>query len=117
MPTVLLVDDDDMVRRLAATVLEKHGYRVVPARNGVEALMLHTSYPGEIDVILTDIVMPEMSGTEFALRVLEKHPGARIVLMSGLPPDGGNLPPGCPLVLKPFRQEALIAALEEVLRR
>jgi CheY-like chemotaxis protein len=85
--TILLVEDDDLVRRLARQGLEKSGYQVVQAGNGEEALGLLAHHPGPIHLLLTDVVMPGISGREMAERVAEVHPEVKTLFMSGYTDD------------------------------
>ncbi len=81
--TVLVCEDDEMVRALASEVLRDAGYRVMQAENGREALRLATGYAGPIHLLVTDTVMPEMSGAELAGRLCEQHGETRVLLVSG----------------------------------
>jgi two-component system cell cycle sensor histidine kinase/response regulator CckA len=81
--TVLLVEDEAVVRAVIAEILEEAGYTVLPAANGREAFELAGTFPGPIDVLLTDWIMPEMGGPEIAERLREKRPELRVVFMSG----------------------------------
>ena len=84
-PLILIADDEDTLLRSVAASLAKAGFRVVLAENGAAALDAFIATPDEIALVLTDIVMPGMSGTELAERVREIRPGAKVVLMSGYP--------------------------------
>lgn len=81
--TVLLVEDEEVVRGVIAEILEGAGYSVLPAANGREAFELAGSFAGRIDVLLTDWIMPEMGGPEIAERLREERPELRVVFMSG----------------------------------
>ncbi len=115
MANVLLVDDDSAVRKLAALVLERAGYGIVPAANGVEALMVYSSYGERIDAVLTDVDMPGMSGIELVRRIHALDPAVRILVMTGRPPDGETLPAGSRTIMKPFRSDELVKAMRETL--
>jgi PAS domain S-box-containing protein len=80
---ILLVEDDDDLRRLVAEVLTREGYVLVQASNGVDALRAVEAYDGDIDLLVTDVVMPEMDGVELARRLVERWPELPIVYMSG----------------------------------
>jgi nitrogen-specific signal transduction histidine kinase/CheY-like chemotaxis protein len=119
--TVLLVEDEDAVRLLASRVLAEQGYAVHEARNGREALAL-LERPGHgIDLVLTDVVMPDMGGVELADRVAAAHPNVRIVYMSGYS-EGDKLHPGVrqspyPFLQKPFSPESLAVRIRDALDR
>src|SRR5438270_238813 len=81
--TILLVEDEDSVREVASRILRRHGYTVIEASNGSEALREFGERGREFDLIITDIVMPEMGGLELAQRVREWAPAARILFTSG----------------------------------
>ncbi|HET9727585.1 MAG TPA: PAS domain-containing protein, partial [Gemmatimonadales bacterium] len=93
--TVLLVEDEEAVRTLASRVLAEQGYAVHEARNGREALAVLERPDHGIDLVLTDVVMPDMGGVELADRVAAAHPDVRIVYMSGYS-EGDKLHPGVP---------------------
>jgi CheY-like chemotaxis protein len=120
--TVLVVEDHADMREYAATVLENYGYRVIKAENGGEALLL---WEGEgkrehIDLLLTDVVMPKMSGRELATRIEKLQPGIKVVFMSGYTEDAiahhGILDAGIEFIQKPFRPVQLAAKVREALR-
>src|SRR5207245_9996486 len=81
--TVLLAEDEELVRVLARKVLEQAGYRVLVAAGGAEALALAVRHDGPIHRLLTDVVMPEMSGRELMRRLIERRPEVRVLYMSG----------------------------------
>jgi signal transduction histidine kinase len=85
--TVLLVEDEDVVRDLAHRILSMSGYKVIEAGSGEEALQVADTYGGTIDLLVTDVVMPGMNGRELADRLLELKPGTRILYMSGYTED------------------------------
>lgn len=117
--TVLLVEDEDGVRRLIATVLSKRGYKVLQAANGAEALEIFKERADEIHLVLTDMVMPRMSGRELASAVTSIRPNARIMFMSGYTDDvlvrTGALGPGMSFLQKPLRPDVLTAKVREAL--
>jgi PAS domain S-box-containing protein len=118
---VLLVEDEDGVRALAARVLAEQGYVVEEARNGLEALGVLERPDHGIDLVLTDVVMPDMGGVELADRVAAVHPNVRIVYMSGYS-EGDKLHPGVrespyPFLQKPFSPESLAIRIREALDR
>ncbi|HYV67174.1 MAG TPA: ATP-binding protein, partial [Myxococcales bacterium] len=117
--TVLLVEDEDQVRALAACILRKFGYRVLEARRPREAIALAEDEPGPIELLLTDVVMPEMAGPILARRLATLRPGLRVLFMSGYTDDAivrrGILEVGAPFLQKPFVPEALARRVREVL--
>lgn len=116
---VLLVEDEDAVRSLARRILEKRGYTVLTARTGPEALRIAERHDGPIHLILTDVVMPEMSGRELAERIAPTRPDARTLFMSGYTEDDvlrrGVLNEGAAFLEKPFTPSALAQKVREVL--
>jgi|GEM_PF-3697676 len=107
--TILLVEDEGLVRRLARSVLERAGHRVVEAQDGVAALEAARSHNGPIDLLLTDLVMPRMGGLELSRHLIREHPGLRIAFMSGYPLRHGGelLPDDALLIAKPFKAAEL----------
>jgi CheY-like chemotaxis protein len=104
--TVLVVDDEDLVRRLMARALSDAGYRVVEARSGVEAVALLAANPGGIHLLVSDIAMPRMTGLELAAVVTERWPTVPMLLVSGQvqPPPEFR---GC-FLPKPFTPDDLV---------
>jgi two-component system cell cycle sensor histidine kinase/response regulator CckA len=117
--TILLAEDEEQVRNLAQAILTKLGYQVLAARDGVEALELQARYAGPIHLLITDVVMPRMSGGELAERLLERVPSLRILFVSGYTADtrlSSHLPAGeLTLISKPFTAELLALKTREVL--
>jgi PAS domain S-box-containing protein len=116
--TVLLVEDEEVVRALARRVLEQHGYRVLESRNGHEAIGIAETHDGEIHVLLTDVVMPGLRGHEVADRVAATRPGIQVVFMSGFADEallGRAATGGSHFLEKPFSSAALAAKLREAL--
>lgn len=122
MRTILLVEDEDMLRGLIRELLEIKGYSVIEASEGVEALEMMRSSDRPIDLVLTDVVMPNMSGSELAERLKEDYPGLKVIFMSGF--TGANNAaihknlgmPGVAFLQKPFRLNALIGVVEDLLK-
>jgi signal transduction histidine kinase/ActR/RegA family two-component response regulator len=117
--TILVVEDDEAVRNLARRVLASAGYTVVTAANGGEALLTCERYPGRIHLMLTDVVMPEMSGKDVAQRVAKLLPELRVLYMSGYTDRAivhrGVLESGTHFVSKPFNAADLTGAVRAVL--
>ena len=116
MATVLVVDDDAGVRQLVVMILQRNGHNVLWASNGLEALMVYSSYRSHLDLVLTDVDMPEMNGIELATRIRARDPSKRILLMSGRAWDDPKGLGNGPMLSKPFLPDQLIAAVEGVLR-
>jgi signal transduction histidine kinase/ActR/RegA family two-component response regulator len=118
--TVLVVEDEDEVGRLARRILQKRGYRVLLARSPDEALVIASSEP-DIAVLLSDVVLPGMSGPALAGELLRTHPDVRVLYMSGYSDDAlsqrGVRDPGTELIEKPFSANALVAKVDEVAHR
>jgi PAS domain S-box-containing protein len=115
--SVLLVEDDEGVRRMTTRALEEGGYRVLEAANGLAALELLTSTSGRIGLVLTDVVMPGMSGRDLADRVAELRPGTPVLFTSGYT-DGeivrrGLLHPEAAFIQKPFGPDAILRIVRE----
>jgi PAS domain S-box-containing protein len=117
--TVLLVEDEEAVRRLARRVLEGVGYRVLEAANGAEALVLADGWKGPLDLVVTDVIMPVMSGQELSARLRQLRPGLRILYVSGYTDDAilqhGDLLPNTAFLQKPFTPGSLAQRVREVL--
>ena len=116
MPTVRVVDDDAGVRNLVGFILKSNGHRVLSASNGLEGLMVYSSYHADIDLVLTDIDMPQMDGLELATRIRDGDPVKKVLLMSGRPLGDRKAPENCPLLPKPFLPKQLTAAVEDILK-
>jgi len=118
--TVLAVEDDEMVRALIRRMLETRGYTVLLASHGDEALRLLERHPGCIDLLMTDVVMPGMSGRDLADRVAELRPSIKVLYLSGYTDDAivrhGVLEPGIAFLQKPFTADRLARRVREVLR-
>jgi two-component system, cell cycle sensor histidine kinase and response regulator CckA len=114
--TVLLVEDEESVRTMAARVLRQRGYAVLEAANGRGAMTLLESHDSQIDVLVTDIVMPEMSGLELAERVGAVREGIRVLYMSGYAEAGQGLEQvSANLLHKPFRANELAGAVRRLI--
>ena len=117
--TILLVEDEETLRKLASSILEGYGYTVLSAGNGEEALQLLNDSPGIPHLLLTDVVMPKMSGRKLSDRVKAIHPGTRVLFMSGYTDNAivhhGVLDQGVSYLQKPFTPKALARKVREVL--
>ena len=116
--TILLVDDEDGVRKLVSSVLTSNGYDVLEASNGVTALTVYDKNAHKIDMVLTDVVMPQMTGIEMGRSLSERAPGLKILYMSGYRdnPTGAASGEGQQAFLhKPFTPDTLLAKVREVL--
>lgn len=116
--TVLVVDDEEAVRRLACRMLTWTGYQALEARHGREALATIEEHNGPIHLVLTDIKMPGMNGRELGQHITERWPGKPILYMSGFASEvfqGGLLEPGAPFLAKPFTQDELAGKVRSLL--
>ncbi len=111
--TVLVVDDDDRVRLLTERILLRAGYHVLSATSGPLALALAREHAGAIDLLLSDMVMPGMSGSELAQAMVVARPQLKVLFMSGY--DRGQTGPGQRLITKPFNRDGLLAAVVDAL--
>ncbi len=119
--TILLVEDDDEVRALARETLDGHGYTVIPASAPAEALQLAGSHSGPIHLLVTDVVLPQLSGRGLAERLAPEHRDLRVLYMSGYTDDAivrhGMLEEGTAFLQKPFTPYTLLSKVREVLDR
>jgi PAS domain S-box-containing protein len=117
--TILLVEDEPSVRGLVHETLRLHGYTVLEARHGIEALLTGTKYVGPIHLLLTDVVMPQMSGPEVAEKLLTVRPGIKVLYMSGYPDhpvfDQGGMNRETGFLPKPFSPHVLAQKVRDVL--
>ncbi len=116
---ILVVEDEDMVRRLTVRLLKSIGYRVFEVRNGAEALRLYEQNPAGIDLILTDVVMPHLGGPELVEELRSRGHRFRALFMTGFSQDtvirAGIADHAMPVILKPYSYEALAGRVREVL--
>ncbi|MBA3259985.1 MAG: PAS domain S-box protein, partial [Gemmatimonadales bacterium] len=119
--TILLVEDEQLVRNLTREILVRNGYEVLQAADGLEALRAAAAYDGAIHLMLTDVVMPRMSGRELVERILPLRPDMRVLYVSGYSDEAiarqGQLTQGVELLPKPFTPGVLTAKIREILDR
>jgi CheY-like chemotaxis protein len=117
--TVLLVEDDEQVRAVAGGILRRHGYRVFDARNGGEAMLFCEMHPDPIHLLISDVVMPHMSGPELARRLVVARPDMVVLCMSGYTDDSvfrhGVMDSDIAYLQKPITPESLTRKVREVL--
>ena len=117
--TVLLVEDEQMVRRAVRDVLQRSGYKVLVASNAGEALLISEQHTGFIHLLLTDVVMPRMSGPDLVERLDPWHPEMKVLYVSGYTDNAiaehGVLDPGVALLQKPFSVESLLLTVRQVM--
>jgi two-component system cell cycle sensor histidine kinase/response regulator CckA len=116
--TILLAEDDHALRTLSERVLLSAGYTVLPARSGAHALEIAGDHPGRIDVVISDVVMPDVSGPEFVERLLRARPEVRVLFVSGYTDDEvmkrGVLRGETAFLQKPFAPDQLLQKVREV---
>ncbi len=119
--TILLVEDEAALREVTRRLLTAAGYRVIAAANGREGLSAAGEHDGTIDLLLSDVVMPEMNGPQLAERLLHEDPSLRVLLMSGFAEPildaGGQLDERVALIEKPFAGPFLLAQIAQLLNR
>jgi two-component system, cell cycle sensor histidine kinase and response regulator CckA len=116
--TILVVDDEEAVRRLASRMITWMGYQTLEARHGREALATIEEHNGPIHLVLTDIKMPGMNGRELGRIIEERWPGKPLLYMSGFASEvfrDGLLEPGAPFIAKPFTQDELASRVRMML--
>jgi signal transduction histidine kinase len=115
--TILLVEDEEGVRDVAARVLRRAGYRVLEAADGIEALELDAMFGAGIDLVLTDVVMPRLGGPELVRRLTARAPGRKVLFTSGYSasPVTDTLEPGQTFLQKPYLPSTLVAAVKALL--
>jgi CheY-like chemotaxis protein len=116
---VLVIEDEPAMRELTRRILARNGYQVITADNGLAAIEVAASHPGAIDVLVTDVIMPQKPGKEAADRIRALCPAIKVLFMSGythgLLDTQRVLEAGINLIEKPFTETSLLAALREVL--
>ncbi|HKP73446.1 MAG TPA: response regulator, partial [Pyrinomonadaceae bacterium] len=117
--TVLLVEDEELVRDMAKEILQESGYNVLEAKHGADALLVAEQYRGQIHLMLSDVVMPQMSGRELAGQFAALRKDMKVLYMSGYTDDAivhhGVLDEGMAFIEKPFTPNALTSKVRETL--
>jgi two-component system, cell cycle sensor histidine kinase and response regulator CckA len=117
--TILIVEDDTAVRALAVRTLRARGYTVLEARDGAEALRLVNERPGSLDLLITDVVLPSLTGPELARQLRQQQDRLRVLFMSGFPGvavlGNGELAEGSAFLSKVFTPEVLAQKVRELL--
>lgn len=119
LATILVVDDESGIRELIQKILRRHGYHVLEASNGEEALTIWREHSGGIDLVITDVMMPRMGGPELVDRIRKQGGNPRVLYISGYTDDpdiySGKFPPGTAFLPKPFTLKSLLDRVREVL--
>jgi CheY-like chemotaxis protein len=119
METVLIAEDEEGVRDVLRKVLTRHGYRIIEARHGRDALLEADRHQGPIHLLVTDMIMPEMGGSELAEELQRRRPGLKVIYISGYTNDEierrGLAQSGAAVLIKPFPSEDLIHRVRSVL--
>jgi CheY-like chemotaxis protein len=117
--TILLVEDDEALRKVTSSLLQSSGYKVLEAENGAAAIDISHRYQGTIALLLSDVIMPGKSGPDLAIDVRRYLPDLKVLYVSGYTEDiiahQGVLDPGTTLLSKPFSKEALLTTVRGVL--
>jgi two-component system, cell cycle sensor histidine kinase and response regulator CckA len=117
--TILVVDDDAMVRKYVAVVLANSGYKVYAEHSGERGFVCFMEHADDIDLVFTDIVMPEMNGPEMVRRIQQYRPHVKVLFMTGYHATDGAAahPPCCGILQKPFTTHAMLASIQDCLCR
>ena len=117
--TILVVEDNDQVLDMIVKILDRYGYRTLPARDGAEAVRVARDFEGEIHLLLTDVIMPGMSGKEVAERLRSERPDMKVLFMSGYTENiimqKGILSGDIHYIQKPFSFEGLVRKVREAI--
>lgn len=119
--TILLVEDEAFVREVAGEILRSAGYRVLSARNAAEAVWAFRSHPDEVQLLLTDVVLPDRNGCDLAHELVRDRGSVRAIFISGYPENSmaikGRLHPGWFYLPKPFSAASLLQKIKEALNQ
>ncbi len=115
--TILVVEDDPLVRMVTVRMLRNLGYRVIEAGLGEDAVALATADPGRIHLLLTDVVMPRLGGVGLATQIAVRRPRLPVLYTSGYMADPRLMEPGAPFLPKPYSRDQLVRKVREVLDR
>ena len=117
--TILVVEDEELVRSMIIALLEDYGYKILDAPNGEEAFRIAASYPEKIDLLVTDVILPKQSGKEVALRLVKERPDLKVLFMSGYTENSivhhGVLEEGINFIQKPFANQVFIQKISTIL--
>ncbi|WP_462186182.1 MULTISPECIES: response regulator [unclassified Frankia] len=117
--TILIAEDDAALLEVARRILSRNGYEVLAASTALDACSIAIEHRGDIHLLLTDVIMPRMQGTELANRIRAQQPGIRVLYMSGYADPvltaQGKLDPGVSLLTKPFSERTLLDKVRQVL--
>ena len=117
--TILIAEDEDSVRTLIEEILQTHGYNVLSAANGSEATLMSERHKGPIHLLVTDIIMPQMSGPELARHMTIQRPGMKVLFLSGYANDSileqNSIVSGGSFLQKPFSPETLTLKIREII--
>jgi CheY-like chemotaxis protein len=118
--TILVVEDNEMLRPIVAEMIEPHGYTVLRAADGLEALTVAAQHAGKVDLVLTDVVMPRLNGRELSERLLEQNPETKVIFTSGYPADAivraGIAEARVAFIQKPYTAVDLLSKIRGMLR-
>jgi two-component system, cell cycle sensor histidine kinase and response regulator CckA len=113
--TILVIDDEETVREVLASILSQCGYSVLLGKDGLEGLEIFTGRRGEIDLVLLDLSMPRMAGRQVLAKILETRPDARVIIQTGYADDVPGLEGAAGIIHKPFQIKNLLATIRAAL--
>ena len=115
MAVILVVDDEQPIRKLLEILLQRAGHEVLLASNGLEAVALFRSYADHISVVVSDLTMPVMNGHQAIRSIREGRPNAKIICMTGYTNE--DMPEGVVLISKPFKPAEILSSIESLLKQ